>query len=260
MRLLSNLIKSNAIYFSKDEKRVIDSNHRLDLYEFQSEIPSDQKSQINDEFVEGIQAESAYVMEEENQESTEEILMKAKEEADKIIEEAIKKANLEKEIIFKEAKEEGYSEGKLKSQEELEKQKEELNEKGDSLEKDYQEKLKEIEPEVVQLMIDYLYKLTGVVIEEHEEVICHLIHQGISGSEDSKDYIIKVSKEDLKIVESKKEELFSILKSGSNLEIIEDNNLDRNECLLETNHRIIDCSLDVQLKNLITDLKILACI
>ena len=261
MRLLSNLIKSNYIDFSYNKKRVIDSDNRPDICKFKVPAEPQRRSakDLENVFVKGIQAESVEITE-EHSEDADEILAKAKEEAGRIVEEAIKKADLEKEDICKKAKEEGYAKGKLKGQNEIEKLKEELKIKADSLEKDYNEKLKETEPAFVQLMIDYLYKLTGVITKEHEEVIHYLIHQGITGSESSKNYTVKVSKEDYKVVESRKEELISIIKDECRLEILEDNSLDKNECFIETDNRIIDCSLDTRLKNLITDLKILACI
>ena len=43
------------------------------------------------------------------------------------------------------------------------------------------------------------------------------------------------------------------------IEITEDSALKRNECLIETDAGVFDCSLDVQLDNLIKDIRLLSC-
>ena len=42
------------------------------------------------------------------------------------------------------------------------------------------------------------------------------------------------------------------------LEIVETDTLSRNKCLIETDNSVIDCSIDTQIKNLITDLRMLS--
>lgn len=259
--MLSNLIKSNYIYFSGTEKRVIDSNNREDIYKFNPVTNVDVESGDEEAktFVEGINAKNVEITPEINtDEMVDEILANANEKAEQIINDGISKANLEKEKIFEGARNEGYSIGKKEGQDEIARLKTELEEKAVSLEKDYNEKIKEVEPAFVKLMIDYLYKLTGVMAEDHKEIIHYLIHQSITGTENSKNYTIKVSKDDYPVVESKREEIANILKNDAQLEIIEDNSLSSNECFIETDNRMIDCSLNIKLENLITDLKILA--
>ena len=50
----------------------------------------------------------------------------------------------------------------------------------------------------------------------------------------------------------------AVPQNGS-LEIVKDATLERNQCLIETDGGIFDCSLDVQLENLIMDVKALSC-
>jgi flagellar assembly protein FliH len=56
---------------------------------------------------------------------------------------------------------------------------------------------------------------------------------------------------------SRKNDLLNVLPTDATLRIVEEINLTKNQCLIETDQRVIDCSLDVQLNNLITDLKLL---
>ena len=75
--------------------------------------------------------------------------------------------------------------------------------------------------------------------------------------EDCSSFIIRVSKADYEFLNSKKQELAAALPE-SRIEILVDPMLQSMQCTIETDTRIVDCSLDVQLKNLLTDLKLLA--
>lgn len=260
-RLLSNLIKANYIDFSSTVKRVIDSNNREDIFKFNTTTNESIETcnEVTKTFVEGINAVNIDILPEVNtDEMVNDILAKANEKAELIISEATREAQLEKEKVFETAKNEGYSAGMKEGQVEIAKIKDEVELKGITLEKDYEKMLRDVEPSFVKIMIDYLQKLTGVYAEDQKDIIQYLIHQAIIGSENSRNYTLKVSKDDYSFVVSKKEELMKILKNDASLEIVEEKGLNQNECLIETDNRIIDCSLNVKLENLITDLKILA--
>ena len=44
-----------------------------------------------------------------------------------------------------------------------------------------------------------------------------------------------------------------------NIDIVEDATLERNQCMIETNTGIFNCSLDIELNNLIKNIKLLSC-
>lgn len=261
MRLSYNLIKSNYIYRNPSEKRVIDSNHQMEqiVQSNKAFVPVNFVSSEPSEFVEGLNpVEVELVVDEQTEQRANEIIDEALEKAEKILDEARIQANIEKNTVFDTAKTSGYQEGLIKAQTEIDLQKNELKAKEMQLENDYREKLKEIEPFMVGLLIDYLTKLTGVVAEEHEEIIVYLIRQAITGSDSSKSFTIKVSKIDFPYVNEHRSEISSNLKSDVILDILEDPGLDKNECIIETDNRVIDCGLKVQLDNLIADLKLLS--
>ena len=118
--------------------------------------------------------------------------------------------------------------------------------------------VEQLEPKVASLLISLVQKLTGVLIEEKQEIILHLIEQAFLETEGSKSFLVRVSKEDYDFVSSHKTELLWKLKEGTELEIIKDPALYKGQCMVETDSKIIDSSLDVQLKGLIADLKLLA--
>ena len=44
-----------------------------------------------------------------------------------------------------------------------------------------------------------------------------------------------------------------------NLDIVADTTMKKNECIIETDAGVFDCSLDIELNNLIKDIKLLSC-
>ena len=77
--------------------------------------------------------------------------------------------------------------------------------------------------------------------------------------EGSQDYIIHVSPEDYPFVSMSKNKLSEVLGNKSaTVEIIEDMTLKKNECMVETDGGIYDCSLDSQLEALRKELLLLS--
>jgi flagellar assembly protein FliH len=84
-----------------------------------------------------------------------------------------------------------------------------------------------------------------------------MVNRALNNLDKSNEYTIRVSKEDYDYLTERKGVLLNAIGREVNLVINEDPELTKNQCLIETDTRVIDCSLDVQLNNLITDLKLL---
>lgn len=281
---MSNVIKAAAITYTQ-EKRKIDLNDRADEFarlfiEKHATIldsPQFQEKQdtAGDEFVPGIagiftdsstaqaQEETAAVenAQEEKQriqEETNQILEEAREEVKRILQEAEKEAASLKQKAVEEGKKQGYAEGKKEADAECSRRLSELQAKEAQLQQSYQEKLEELEPEFVSMVIRLVRKLTGILLEDKRGIILYLLEQLMSVVEPSNTYLIHISSEDYAVAEAKKTELSWKIKEGASLEMIEDRTLKKGQCIIETESRIFDSSLDVQLKNLTSDLKLLA--
>lgn len=206
----------------------------------------------NDEYLRH-QAEMKQKIEEESAK----ILEDAKTEVKRLMAQAVIDAEDEKNRLFEEARKDGYNAGFNDGLFEIDKLKKELEEKDKARTAEYERQVQNMEPAFVDILISLVQKLTGIEAEDNKEIIFHLIHQAILGQAASNSYIIRVSKSDYDYVLAKKDSLQGFMKKGAVVEILEDHLLSKNQCLIETDSRIIDCSLDVQLKNLITDLKML---
>lgn len=256
---MSNVIKSYTIRYEPKSKMTIDYKDRDEELQAKriSKLPV---SQLEGDFEEGLQAVvvDPIVSKEEQEKKAAEIIEKAKKEAANILETAKKEAQRLKEDTVERAKKQGYEDGIKNGQKEIEEIKGDLLEEQKLQKEEYQKILTGIEGQVAELIISLVTKLTGVFVEDKTDIILYLVENALTNADNKEDYTIKVSREDADVLSSKKEYIEGIV--GRDIQIIVDPELTMNQCLIESESRVIDCSLDVQLSNLITDLKLLSSI
>lgn len=261
-KLLSNLIKSGLVTFDGQKKRIIDSDKRTSLFH---PLILNQLQQIHanesEEFIEEIKAQALEEeIKEEKKDKKEEakkIIQEAKAQAETILAQAYSEAESIEQEARKAGEESGYQEGKQRAELEISQQKAKLTEQAQQLEENYRQEIAQMEPKFVELVIRLIENLTGIVIEDKKEVIFYLIHHAMLGIERSKNFLVHVSKEDYNFVLSKKEELIANLEKDIEFDIIEDKTLEKNQCIIEADSKVIDCSLDIKLNGLLEDLKLL---
>lgn len=277
---MSNLIKS--VYFTnvnEGEKCVIDSDSRIEEYipgiytqsgiddeNFSFRQLSDIAEDADAGFTGGLNVISMdEVMDEERQKISEEtsvmsmeVLNEARAQADEIIAEANRAAENIRNQAYDTGFAQGIEEGKRQGAVLLE-------EKRAALAQDYNRRLKlleeqekELEPHFASIIAGLVEKLTGVICENKKDVIVHLINKALKNLEKTSRIVLRVSKEDIAVVSSKRGEIMKYIREGTEFEIVEDAGLMLNQCIIETDNRIIDCSLDTQLDNLREHIKMLA--
>ncbi len=250
MKLLSNIIKS----FRVIESDIVD---RVDSKD------QSQEQEAQDEIIEKLLEEARV--------KGEEIISKAEEEANKIIESAHKAyedrldiANEKAKKIYQESKEEGYDAGYEMGLEKGYKEgyeagykegKEEANkliEEALCIKNEYiktrSNLLKELEQEIIQLVIAIYEKVIYKKVEEDEELIVSLIANGIDNLEVSEKLTIIVSKEDYEMVNRSKDIILAKASLINDLEIRVNSNMEKGDCILETSKGSVDVSIKDQLK------------
>ncbi|MGB8452093.1 MAG: FliH/SctL family protein [Anaerocolumna sp.] len=273
-RLLSNVIKSRFIYVNDEEKKIIDSNERSEIFRLINLDKQFNDSSIRSETAAAAEADSGAFTEgikvtvidrvssEEQDESaklqSEQIMEEAKDQAAQILLAAEQEAKKVSESIYEEARNKGYQDGIQKSISEVQEKKNELNQLTDMQNEDYLARINSLEPQFADIVAMLIEKLTGILVEDKKDVINYLIHNAILNADNSKYYIIRASKDDYVFVLSKKKELADLVNEEITIDIILDKELNKNQCLIETDTGIVDCSLDVQLCNLIQDIKLLS--
>lgn len=278
---MSNLLKRSSV-INKDE-RVIDYNDLIKK-KIQAIMESKHNEMDADGFINGLHADvvEELISDDDTADAlTDDAAMgeqqaaasleNANAEAERIIEEArlqaeqiIADANKNADAAFEEAKQNGYYEGNEKAQEEMNiKQAQlevEFDNKRKELEQEYNNLKESIEPELVEVITDVFRKVTGVVAEDNQGIILHLINDVMHNADGSRDYVIKVSPDDYKFLVNNQGKIYCAMSREVNIDIVEDATLERNQCMIETNTGIFNCSLDIELNNLIKNIKLLSCV
>ena len=269
---LSNLIKFYNFNVTEEDKKLLDFDSQVGdfipgiLTHGEVEVRDLEREEFDAEFPEemfeasGEKEECSLLPDEllaDAHEQANQILEQVKAQADEILEQAKVTGEFEKNKIIEEARKIGYQEGLIKANDELAAQKQELDDKTQQLEMEYQQLVSELEPNFVKLVMGLVKKLTGILVEDKREIIVYLMEQSLRNLGKVKMLTIRVSTEDLEIVTVAEDKIRAIIGEECQLEFLADSKLTKHQCILELENQIIDCSLDVQLKGLMEDLKML---
>ena len=271
-RSLSNLIKSVYFQMDQDDTRVINSDDHV--VQFAPELLQQvEASSVDDpeemepagEFQQGMnvlnmedvrEEERARVQEETSLE-VESMLADARAQADEIIRSAQEQADEIRQQAQEEGRNAGFEQGQAEAQERLQAEALKQQEQFERQQQELKEQEEALEPKYAELMGSLIEKITGVLCEDKKDVIVYLIHQALNQLEKTKSVTLRVSKPDMLMVSAQKEELRACVSGEVDFDITEDDSLQENQCIIETDQRIIDCSLDVQLQNLKDQIRML---
>jgi flagellar assembly protein FliH len=252
---------------TKDTPRVIDSNDLVELRMREFEvIPAKKETPALDpdaQFVEGIAAEQVETPPEPR---PEEILAEAREEAQKIIEEAKKNAEeIEEEAVvrshelFDEQKTLGYEAGMSEAERTIADSRtqleEELKQQIAQNDADYQKRLSELEPDLVDAIIQVFDHVFKIQFGEKKEILLTLVNNTISHLEAGKHFRIHTAPGNASFLEYHLNEIQQTAGYDAVIELINDDNLQPGICRIETDFGMFDCSLDTELKNLYKDIR-----
>lgn len=287
-RSLSNLLKGFYAPVNNSDTRVIDSNELISekLVHIRNTVSTDgfsgdgfsaglnplNVSQVLDESSRIIGEEPVAIDEQaivEAESKREDILNDARNEADSILSRAnedalsiIENAKMEAERILLEAREQGYAEGAQQANLEAEALKQkvvsEYEEEKNRLVAEYRKKAERIEPELVDVILNIFADITKTISVDKKDMILTLVNNVMSGGEASRNFIIKAAVEDAIFLRENKDKIIGATRNDIHIEIVSDPSMKRNECLIDTDTGVYDCSLDIQLENLINDIRILS--
>ena len=94
-------------------------------------------------------------------------------------------------------------------------------------------------------------------MEDRRDIIVYLMEQSLKNLGTTKKIRICVSSQDYDRVICAENRIREIVSSGCEVEIAQEPSMQLNQCIIEADNKIIDCSLDVQLQGLMEDLKML---
>ena len=279
---LSNLVKQHYVINLGNETRVINSDERfkpgLGAAVIQEgnvignigdgQFPSSEE--IIDGFLEGLAAEEVELV---PQITPEEILNQARAEADGILivarleaEKMTDEAKKQAELLFEQKKQQGYQEGVSRLQDEILerkavleenfRQKEvELENMAKELQDDYEAKLDALEADMVDVMIRVFHKVFNIQFDNKKQIILHLIKDTLLGIDAGKNFIIRVSESNYKFIESHVADIKEKIGNDVAIDVVNDLNLEENDCIIETATGVYNCGIDMVLSNLEKDIR-----
>lgn len=214
------------------------------------------------EFKEGLNVTNFDKLFHEHQKKAEDkadkVLEKAREEAEAIMNEASIAAEAARNRAYEEGKTQGYEEGMAQAAQEIHAREAELEEEHRQQQEELAEYLDSVERKYVDVVISLVRKLTGVVIEDREDLILYLIQGAAKDLEPSKNYKIRVSPDEIYFLESRKNEIMDSLGEDEVfLDFVEEKGLEKGQCIIETDSQMVDCGFQTQLEMLVRDLKML---
>ena len=263
------------------DKRIIDSNELVaSRLEKLNEIlrANPQMQEPIEGFVQGIHAEDVSELLSDGEEVTvlkaeggnpdnvlqqakdkaSELISDAKKQADTIVAEAIEQAELSKKNIMEEARMNGYREGMNRATKEIEETKASLAKQKADLKAEYDTKFESMESDLVNTITNIYEHIFDVELSSNREILVYLINTTLRKVEGGRNFIIHVSKEDYPFVSSQKKQLATVSSSSNTVDVVEDLNLAKGECFIETDGGIFDCGLGTQLKQLSNMLRMLS--
>ena len=285
---MSNLFKAGFVSFDQSDARIIDnndlSNRKIEAYQ-ERELKRQRTRMMQEEgyeegdsvedFVPGIGLEQIdQLTQDQNmlgsfpdpqfdmeamQAEIDLKLQQAQEQAEMIINDAQQQAENIRSQAMEQGRQQGYETGYQEGLAAVEQIKQETLKKQEELDKEYQQIVDELEPEMVDVLTQIYEHVFGVDMREDKGIILHLLKNTLSRIEPGNNLIVHVSPDDYDDVMEEKDSIDACITSPSTtMEIIEDPLLKKNECMIESDSGVFDCSLGVELSELTRKLKLLS--
>ncbi len=227
------------------------------------EMPDQEQSSAEfSEGLMGLQLETVPEMEidyvERAKEQAEQIMSKATADAETILKKAVQEAENLKERARKEAEDQGYAKGMERVQALEAQMRAQLDQMREEQEQAYADRLYTMEPELMDAVIEVFDQVLHTDFADHREILLYLIRRTVRHIKNSREYRIFVSSLDYADVASRKEEIMEKIGGEVTLDIIMDESMQSGQCTIDTDEGLFECGLNVQLSNLIKDLKALS--
>lgn len=196
--------------------------------------------------------------EQEIKEQAERMLGEAQNRSDAMIAEAEGEVEAIRKAAREEGLQQGIEEGMEQARQEIQREREELQEMTEAHQREYAQLLEEIEPRYSEILASLVQKITGILVEDNKDVFLHLIRSGLQETKPSEKYTIRVATDKVMYVEGRRKEILSEIGWDVTLDIQEEKGLEENDCIIETEHQMVDCGFHTQLDNLVSTLRMLS--
>lgn len=183
------------------------------------------------------------------------IVKEAKAEASRLLDEAKQRAR----ILYADNKSKGYEDGLAECQRVFDEKeislRQELSDKESSLKSKYDAYSKELESDLIDAIIQVFNKVFKIQFDDKKDILFHLVENTMSNIEVGKEFRIHVAHSNYKFMMSHLAEIQERIGNDIDIEVVNDANLDTSGCFIETSFGVFDCGIDMELNNLVKDIR-----
>lgn len=205
--------------------------------------------------------ETDSVREETGEIRTEDIIAKAREDAEmilreseyeaaRILENASREAAERVQAIEEEAWQRGYAEGSEAAQRQYEMLLQEAENCCATAQVEHDRMLACMEAEMVSLVLEVAKKVIGQEMAVNQENLLYLVKQAIGKCSVRNGITLKVSKEDYPYLSENKDRLMSMVEGAGEIEIKQDFSLKAGACIVETPFGNVDAGVETKIRNI----------
>lgn len=276
-----NIYKGGFVQFSPENTKIIDTNSlvakKIETYSTLLREKTEEDFEPASEEYDGLDEERLSALTEDGglgeypaspeeetpdveeiRKACDDMINDANAQASSVLEAATKEAEEIKANAAEEGRQEGFEAGKAEAEAILREEASKLEEERNRLNAEYEAKLKELEPKMVDAITDVYAKVFGNGFFNKKDVLVALVSKALSDTETDDKIIIHVSNEDYEEVMSAKDKLFAKVSFSTEPEIRPRESLESGQAKVETTYGIMDCSIDTELKELTRTLRILS--
>lgn len=194
------------------------------------------------------------------QKEIDQILEDAQVQANQIVTDARNEAQDIMQKAQEDGQKKGYDEGYQQGLADAEvKGAENARQKEEELSAEYDRMVASIEPEMVETLCRIYEHVFDVSFREDKKIILHLLQTALARIESSGNLLVHISPDDYDMIQDAKENLMQNITSPDiSMELVEDSTLKENECIIETDGGIFDCSVGVEIEELGRKLRLLS--
>ncbi len=186
------------------------------------------------------------------------IIDDANAQAEEILNAAQLNADAMRNLARQDGEKEGYNEGTQRAALELADAQSSMQAEIRRIENQYMEMQINMEHEIVEMCLPVFERVFSAELSGRKDVIYHLLDHCIMKIERTGQMQIKVSDANAEYIKGKKEEIQEKVGAEVGLDIIAVPLLNDNQCIIETDGGIFDCSIDTELDNLIREIRALS--
>ena len=107
-------------------------------------------------------------------------------------------------------------------------------------------------------ILDVFSDMTHLLALDKKDLILTIVNSVFEGIDVSKNYIIRACHEEAAFLKENRKKIVSGV-SDVSIEIVEDLSMKRGQCIIDTDVGVFDCSLDIQMEELMADIKMISC-